>query len=162
MQFSDDTAQMLDGANAARAAIAHETRSLVVPLVEQEIDRVLERTGGRMVIFRRHEHEGIERCDRARPGFGMLLGEGLPQRRRERLVEHRQVETLDIDEMKGGVLALRGEFMDPTRYRFAIAAGPRASDDDSYIQRHEAASGLQKGSDAILVSSSNGCKEAHA
>ena len=84
-----------------------------------------------MVIFRRYEDEGIERSDRGRPGFGMFLGEGLVKRRREWLVEHRQVEVRDIDEMVDSVIAQRGEFMNPTRHRFTIAARPRASDDNS-------------------------------
>ena len=66
-------AQLLDRARSAGAAVADEASRLVVPLGEQEIDRVLERAGDAMVVLGRDEDIAVERADLRGPCFGVRL-----------------------------------------------------------------------------------------
>jgi hypothetical protein len=54
----------------------------------------------------------------------------LPHYWRYRLVEKRQVEIFDVDELEFGVAALFRDLIDPLGDRFAISARARASNDD--------------------------------
>ena len=59
----------------------------------------------------------------------MILGV-LAQGWRHWLVQERQVEILDVDEFKLGVATLFRDFVSPLGYGLALAAGPRASNND--------------------------------
>src|SRR5258708_3447277 len=83
--------QMLNRARTAGAAIADEAGGLVVPLSEQKIDRVLECTRDAVIILGGDEDVAVEGADLGGPRFGMRFTV-LPQGRRYRLVEKRQVE----------------------------------------------------------------------
>src|SRR6266404_2299146 len=90
--------QLLNCARSTGAAVAHETSRLVVPLGKQEIDRVLERAGNSMVVLGRYENVGVERADLGSPCFGMRFTV-LPHYWWHRLVEKRQVEVFDVNEL---------------------------------------------------------------
>ena len=66
--------QVLHRARPAGAAVADEAGRLVVPLGVQEIDRVLERAGGAVVVLGRHEDVAVEGSDLRRPRLRVLLG----------------------------------------------------------------------------------------
>jgi hypothetical protein len=112
LQFGHDQPQILDCAAARHAAVTDETGRFVVPLRIEEIDRVLQRAGRRVIVLRRDENETIERSDLRRPLFGVRL-RILPQARRQRLVEQRQVVVFDVDELEFGVGALARDFVSP-------------------------------------------------
>src|SRR6267142_6891908 len=54
----------------------------------------------------------------------------LAHSRRHWLVEERQLEILDVDEFKLGVATPLRDFVSPFGHGLALAAGPRASDND--------------------------------
>src|SRR5262249_26358554 len=59
-QFAHHQTQTFNRANSRCAPITDEPDGLVVPLFEEEIDRVLERTGRAVVVFGCHKHKAIE------------------------------------------------------------------------------------------------------
>ena len=73
LQLAHHQAQVLDRAGAADGAVADEAGGLVVPLGEQEVDGVLQRAGGRVVVLRGDEDEAVERADLRRPGLRVRL-----------------------------------------------------------------------------------------
>src|SRR6266481_1150248 len=125
--------QVLDRARSTGAAVANETSRFVVPLGEQKIDRVLERTGDTMVVLGRDENVGIETLDLGGPRFGVGLTV-LPHYRWHRFVEKRQVKIFDVHELELGVAALLCDFVNPFSHGLAIATRPRASNDDGTLQ----------------------------
>src|SRR5439155_17084196 len=82
-----------------------------------------------MIILGRNEDVAIERADLGGPRFGVGLTV-LPHDGRHRLVEERQVVIFDVHEFEPGVGALFRDFVDPFGDGLAVAAGPRASEDD--------------------------------
>ena len=64
------------------------------------------------------------------PALGVRLAV-LAERRRHGLVEERQVEVREVDELELGVAALLGEVVDPPGDGFAVAAGAGAAEDDA-------------------------------
>src|SRR6266849_4220616 len=121
--------QMLDRARPAGAAVADEASRLVVPLAEQKINRVLERSGDAMIILGRDEDIAVKRADLSGPYFG-VRPIVLPHYGRHRLVEERQVEVFDVNKFKFGVAAILRDFANPFGHGLALAAGPRASNDN--------------------------------
>src|SRR4029077_14858483 len=124
--------QVLDRARSTGAAVADETSRFVVPLGEQKIDRVLQRTGNSMVVLGRDENVGIESSDFRGPRFGVRLTV-LPHYRWHRFVEKRQVKIFDVHEFELGVAALLCDFVNPFSHGLAVATRPRASNDDSNL-----------------------------
>jgi len=51
LQLPHDEAEAFDGPGAARPAVSHEPRRLVVPLGVEVVDGVLERARGAMVVL---------------------------------------------------------------------------------------------------------------
>jgi hypothetical protein len=129
VELAHDQAQVLDRAGAADAAVADETGRLVVPLGEEEVDRVLQRAGGRVVVLRGDEDEAVEGVDLLGPGQGVRLGV-LTHRRRDGLVEVREVEVQEVDELVLGVGALLGDVENPLGDGFAVTARAGAAEDD--------------------------------
>ena len=82
-----------------------------------------------MVVLRRDENVAIKRTDLSGPRFGVRLTV-LPHYWWHWLVQKRQVEILDVDELEFGVAALLCDFVNPFTNSLAISARPRASDDD--------------------------------
>ncbi len=82
-----------------------------------------------MVVLRRYENVAIETVDLSGPHFG-VRHTVLPERRRHRFVEKRQVEIFDVHEFELGVAALFRDFIDPLGYSLAISTRARASDND--------------------------------
>jgi hypothetical protein len=117
----------------ARAAVADEPGRLVVPLGEEEIDRVLERAADAVVVLRRHEDVAVEGSDLRRPLLRVLLGV-LTLRRRHRLVEQRQVEIPDVHQLELGIGPLPREIVSPPRDGLADAPGTCASNDDCELE----------------------------
>lgn len=76
-----------------------------------------------MVVFGRHEHEGVEGRDLGGPVLGVLLAV-LALRRRDGFVQQRQVEILEVDEFVLRVGARAGDVGNPPRDGFAVAARP--------------------------------------
>jgi two-component system nitrogen regulation response regulator GlnG len=132
-QFAHHQAQVLDRARTTGAAVADEAGGLVVPLAVQEIDRVLQRGRSGVVVLRRHEDEGIETRDLRRPDLGVRLAV-LAQRRRQRLVEQRQLEVGDVDQLELRVAAPGSDAEHPFRHRLGLAARSRAADDDTDLE----------------------------
>jgi hypothetical protein len=91
-----------------------------------------------MIVFGRHEDEGVELLNLSRPGFGVRLAV-LPHGCRDRLIEQGQVEILYVHDFERGVASLAGDVIDPACDGLRLASRPRASDDDSDFQ-HESAS----------------------
>ena len=123
----------LGGAGSTGAAVANETSRFVVPLGEQKIDRVLERTGDSMIVLGRDENVGIETLDLGGPRFGMGLTV-LPHYRWHRFVEKRQVKIFDVHELELGVAALLCDFVNPFSHGLAVATRPRASNDNGNLE----------------------------
>src|SRR6266705_6754574 len=120
---------MLDRPRPACAAVADEASGLVVPLAEQKINRVFERAGHAMIVFRRDEDMAIKRTDLGGPCLGVRFTV-LPHYGRYRLVEERQVEVFNVHEFELGIGALLCDFVNPFCHGFAVAAGSCASEDD--------------------------------
>ncbi len=82
-----------------------------------------------MVVLRCDEHVAVERTDGLGPALRVLVGV-LTHRRRHGLVEQRQVERCDVEELEGGVVAGGGDLLHPVRDGLTVASGAGASDDD--------------------------------
>src|SRR5260221_13729382 len=82
-----------------------------------------------MVVLGRDENVAIETVDLSGPHFG-VRHTVLPERRRHRLVEKREVEIFFVPEFEPGVAALFPDFLDPLGYTLAISTQGRASDND--------------------------------
>src|SRR5579871_3819587 len=132
-ELAHDEAQMLDGARSSDAAVAHESRGLVVPLAIEVVDRVLERGGGAVVVFRRHEDVSVEGADLRSPSLRVLVGVP-PERRRQRLVEERQLVLGDVDELELGVLAPLRQAVNPARDGLVVTPRARAPGHDRDLQ----------------------------
>lgn len=89
--------QVLDGARAADTAIAYKASRFVVPLLGQEIDRVLEGALNAVIVLWCDKHEAIELCDFSRPHLSVVLGI-LTKAGRQWFVQKRQIELGDVDE----------------------------------------------------------------
>src|SRR6266478_4432819 len=129
LQFPHHQSQMLHRACPRCAAVADESRRLVDPLVVEEINGILERARRPVVVFGRHEDVGVEGGDLRRPLLGVLMGV-LAHHRRHRLIEEWQVEVFDVHKFKIGVAPLLRNVVNPFGHGLALAAGPRASEDD--------------------------------
>ncbi len=73
LEFCHDQPQVLHGPYAPDAAVTDKSRRLIVPFLVQEIDGILERTGGAVIVFGGHKYIPIKRGNLLRPDFGMLL-----------------------------------------------------------------------------------------
>src|SRR5262249_8848405 len=97
--------------------------SLVVPFAVDKVDGVLERTRGAVVVLGRDEDERIKRGDRLGPPLRVLVLVAAG-RRRDSLVEQRELVVRDIEKRESGVRARRCQAMHPTRDRLVVATGP--------------------------------------
>src|SRR5436190_12129645 len=156
---------MLDGASATGAAVPDEPGRLVVPLAEEVVDGVLERPGGRVVVFRRDEHEGVERPDLRCPRLRMRL-RALVHRWRERLVEEREVERRDVHDLEGCIGPPGRDAMDPPSDRFGLTPWAGTSDDDSDVEHvhlgGHAARGMAAEDGTVLVRAAAGATRARS
>src|SRR5580658_5334246 len=120
LDVADHLTEYFHGARPAIAAVADEADGFVVPFAVQEVDRVLERGGRAMIVFGRHEDEGVELLDRSRPGLGVRLAV-LTHGCWDRLIEQGQVEILYVDDFELSVASLARDVIDPARdgLRFA-------------------------------------------
>src|SRR5690606_41842763 len=73
LQFAQDDAQVLHRAGSQEASPAHECGGFVVPLIIEEVDRILQRPGGCPVVLRGAEDEAVEGSDLLRPFLRMIL-----------------------------------------------------------------------------------------
>jgi len=120
--------QALHSARRTGTAVADKASGLVVPFSEQEIDGVLERGRGAVVVFGRDEHETVGRADLRGPGLGVVFLV-LPHRWGDVFVQQRQLEVGDIDQLEDGVVARHGDPVHPLRHLQRLAPWPRASND---------------------------------
>ena len=136
IRFAHHQAQVFDRSRPADGAIAHEAGRLVVPLGVQVIDGVLQRGGGAVVVFGRHEHVPVEGRDLRGPPLGVRMAVAA-ERRRNRLIQQRQLVVRDVDQLEAGVSTLRGKLECPARYRDVVAAGTGASGNDGDIHARD-------------------------
>ena len=130
LQLPRNQAQVLDRASPAHGAVRHEADGLVVPLGEEVVDRVLEHAARGVVVLRRHDHEAVVAGNLLGPPQGVRILV-LPQLRRALLVEVRQREVAQVDQLEGRVVALSGEVGHPVGDLLTVAAGSGAADDDA-------------------------------
>ncbi len=130
LQFRADQPQVLGGPGAARQAVGDEPGRLVVPLGVQEVEGVLEHSGGGVVVLGSDHDEPVERGDRGRPLPGVLVLV-LAQRRRQRLIEVRQRVVAQVNQLELGIAAARCHVIDPRGDLLAVAVGADAAEDDA-------------------------------
>jgi len=100
LNLDDRLAQLLHAAHARGAAVAHEANCLAMPFRINPVDRVLEHSGGTIVVFRSDEDEPIGLRDRGGPSLNDLILEGRPagRRRRHWLIEERHRKIAQIEQ----------------------------------------------------------------
>ena len=133
LDLAHHQSKLLDGARSADGAVADESGGLVVPFAKEKVDRVLERAGRRMVVLGGDEDERVEGRDLRGPGLRVRL-RVLVHRGRHRLVQERQIEGRDVDNLERRVVPLRSDVVDPARDGLGLATGTGAADDDRYVQ----------------------------
>jgi hypothetical protein len=124
------TSRRLSTARAPPAlAVADEACGFVVPFAVQEIDGVLQCARSSVVVFRRDEDVAVEGVDLGGPSLGVRL-RVLSHRRRDWLIEQRQVEIFDVDELELSVGPFLRELEDPAGNSLANASRTSAADND--------------------------------
>src|SRR5262249_10837475 len=123
--------QLLNASGAHYAAVTHERSSLAVPLRVNAINRILEHSGGTVVIFGRYEYESIGSRDLRRPclHYRMFIGRATRHGGRHRLVEERHWEITEIEKPHFNALALAKLLSNPFRRLFGKPALTGATDD---------------------------------
>ncbi len=86
-----------------------------------------------MVVLGGDEHIAIVLVDFSRPGFGVVFGVLLHHGRR-RLIQQRQVEIGNVDQLELGIAAFLGFGQYPVGDGFGVAARAGAAQDDGDLQ----------------------------
>src|ERR1700722_478576 len=89
--IADHLTEYFHGTRSAAASVTDKSNGLVLPFAVQVVDRVFQRGGWAMIIFRGYKDESIELLDPDCPGLGVRLTV-LTHGRRERLIQQGQVE----------------------------------------------------------------------
>ena len=111
------------------AAVRDDPRGLVRPLERQVVQRVLQRARERVVVLGRDEDERVAAGDGRGPLPGVLL-RVLLQARVVRLVEDRQADVGDVDELDVEAAVLLGQLLQPGPDRDTPPPGTGTGDDD--------------------------------
>src|SRR5690606_26216708 len=140
-------------ADTATGAVADESGGLVVPLGVQVVERVLQRSGEGVVVLGDHEHEAVVGVDRGGPVLGVRVGV-LAHDRGHGLVQERQVDLGQVDEVHGGLSGrhgrvFRGGFDDPVGDEGAPTAGTGAAGDDGKTDGHRGFSLLASAAEPV-------------
>jgi hypothetical protein len=85
-----------------------------------------------VIIFGRHENEGVEGIDLCSPLAGMRLGVFL-HHGGGRFIEERQPEFRNVDQFKPRIAALAGDSVNPPRNGFGAATRSGTAEDDGYV-----------------------------
>src|SRR5438046_32127 len=117
----------------------------------EEIDRVLQRCVGPVVVLRGNEHERVELVDLLTPRLRVLMDVS-PLARMVRLVEQRQCPVPQVDQLGGELSVARCLRERPLADCNAEPTGPGAADNDAEAWLHR-----PTGSASIAFASPNRC-----
>src|SRR5580704_9361430 len=133
LDFAHHEPQILHRSDTASAAISDKPRRLVVPFVEEKVDRILQRRRSGMVVLGGDENVGVERGNFLTPMVRVRLTV-LMHRRGYRLIEERKFVILDIDNLKLRVLAAFQDIVQPRCDGRGFPSRSRTANNDSNLQ----------------------------
>src|SRR5690606_22314114 len=132
LQFAEDLARVLSGANTTHGAVADDGGGLVVPFGVHALERALERGGHRAVVFGSEEDESVEFGDLVRPSV-CRVAKVVACSGREWLFEHGELEVVQVYEFEFDAVCL-GVVFDPLADLDAVTAGTGAANDDANLE----------------------------
>ncbi|SIG83737.1 Uncharacterised protein [Mycobacteroides abscessus subsp. abscessus] len=125
----EDVAQVLGGAHTLVGAVVDDAGDLVVELGGDEVEGVLHGTGDRVVVLGSDEDEGVELVELRTPGLGVGVLVAL-RTGRDDLIEEREVEGAEVDDLGGHVVATGELVADPLDDLRVEGSGTGGSGDD--------------------------------